>query len=110
MAIWVISVAVYCWLIIAFLHEAILLIMWFTKGKYIYWDRQHSIEHILYSLSYWIGNAMLVYWLFSHLWIEHGFEKHIVEERLWYVLIILSISWLSLLMHIRKERVSENIF
>lgn len=104
MIIGIVSVMVYTLLIAMFIYEAVLLAYLYWKHEYIYNNKQHSVEHIIYCSTYWLGNIWLVYWLFSHAGVEHGFDLHLVEEGLSYVLVLLSVSGLMLWTHIRKER------
>ncbi len=104
---WIAWLSLFSYVLILFFIESIILIINLRNKVYIYNDKQHSVEHIVYSITYTIGNIMLLFWTFSHKWFEHWFYVHIIEWWLWYTLIVLWVSWLALLKHIKKERNSN---
>ena len=87
-----------------FMKELYKLLVWYCKKNYIYWSKDHSIEHIEYISLYLLFIIVFFGWLLFHWWVEHWIQVHLINE---YAFIILYIMWLSnnvLLGHIRKER------
>jgi hypothetical protein len=89
-----------------FLKELKNLFIEYFQKKYIYWNKEHSIEHIEYITIYVLYMVALAIWLFGD-WIVEWFNKYIVN---WNAYIVFYIMWLanySLLKHIKKERLSS---
>jgi len=100
------SVLLNIYVFIGFFIELYILLKNYCKKIYIYWDKDHSIEHIEY-ISIYIGFiAIFFIWLFWHKWIDHWIQVHLIDE---YAFLVLYIMWLAnniLLKHIKQERLN----
>jgi len=105
MIIWALLLNIYVF--IWFFNELFFLLKDYCNKKYIYWDKNHSIEHIEYISIYILFIIIFYIWLLWHWWIEHSIQVHLIDE---YAFIVLYIMWLSnntLLKHIKKERLNS---
>jgi hypothetical protein len=98
MIIGILSIWIFTWMIIYAFLEFVRVRRDIVNKKYIYWDKQHSIEHIVYIFTYIIWNLSLLFWILCH-------SCFLTNSSLSYTLIILSLTWYYLINHIWKERI-----
>ena len=104
--IWVLIFNLYN--LILFCRELTILTYSYKKKQYVYWNKEHTLEHIEYTSIYILFIISLYVWLFWHWWIEHMYNVHLIDE---YFFIVLFIFWIAnnyLIKHISKER-EENL-
>ena len=106
-AVW--SLIAFTWMILYAIYELVLVAKWLSNGNYIYWSQKHSIEHLVYLLSYVLWNTLLLYWFLTHQSLNVTLNLHFIGEQQTYTFISLAVSWLFLIKHIQNERNNEVI-
>ena len=105
-AVW--SLIAFTGMILYAAYELFFVAKWLLTGDYIYWSQKHSIEHLVYLLSYVLWNALLLCWVIWHQSLNVTLNLHFIGEQQTYTFISLAVSGLFLIRHIQNERNNKN--
>ena len=76
MVLWTISVIFILLSIQSVLHWAYRTMSDIRMNKYVYWDRWHSLEHMLVYILIFIWLVVEIIEWFAHWWFIHWLEEH----------------------------------